>query len=51
MIVLNQAGEIQTRVNVANKLSEFAQTKGYKTFYVDGDDFSPAGDLWLVGHL
>ena len=40
MVVLNQAGEIQKRVNVASKLSEFAKTKGYKDFYVDGDEFS-----------
>jgi hypothetical protein len=51
MIVLNQAGEIQTRINVASTLSEFARTKGYKDFYVDGDEFSPSGDLWFVGHL
>jgi hypothetical protein len=51
MVVLNQAGEIQKRVNVASKLSEFAQTKGYTAFYVDGDEFSPSGDLWFVGHL
>ncbi|MGA7186947.1 MAG: hypothetical protein WBY66_00475 [Candidatus Acidiferrales bacterium] len=51
MIVLNEAGELQKRVNVASKLSEFAQTKGYKTFYVEGDAFSPSGDLWFVGHL
>jgi hypothetical protein len=51
MIVLNQAGEIQTRINVASTLSEFAKTKGYKDFYVDGDEFSPSGDLWFVGHL
>jgi hypothetical protein len=51
MVVLNQSGEIQKRVNVASKLSEFAKTKGYRAFYVDGDEFSPAGDLWFVGHL
>jgi hypothetical protein len=51
MIVLNQAGEIQKRVNVSSKLSEFAKTKGYKEFYVDGDEFSPSGDLWIVGVL
>jgi hypothetical protein len=51
MVVLNQSGEIQKRVNVASKLSEFAQTKGYTAFYVDGDEFSPSGDLWFVGHL
>jgi hypothetical protein len=51
MIVLNQSGEIQTRVSVASTLSEFAKTKGYKAFYVDGDEFSPSGDLWLVGNL
>ncbi len=51
MIVLNQAGEIQKRVNVASKLSEFAQAKGYTAFYVNDDEFSPSGDLWLVGHL
>lgn len=51
MIVLSQAGEIQKRVNVASKLSEFAQSKGYKTFYVNDDEFSPSGDLWFVGHL
>ncbi|MFY9805523.1 MAG: hypothetical protein WA211_13840 [Candidatus Acidiferrales bacterium] len=51
VIVLNQTGEIQKRVNVASQLSEFAKTKGYKDFYVDGDEFSPSGDLWFVGHL
>ena len=51
MVVLNQSGEIQKRVNVASKLSEFAKTKGYKDFYVDGDEFSPSGDLWFVGNL
>jgi hypothetical protein len=51
MVVLNQTGEIQTRVNVARKLSEFAETKGYKAFRVDGDEFSPSGDLWFVGVL
>jgi len=51
MIVLNQSGELQTRVNVASRLSEFAKTKGYKDFYVDGDECSPSGDLWFVGHL
>jgi hypothetical protein len=51
VIVLNQAGEIQKRVNVSSKLSEFAKTKGYKEFYVDGNEFSPSGDLWIVGVL
>jgi len=51
MIVLNQAGEIQSRINIASTLSQFAKTKGYKDSYVDGDEFSPSGDLWLVGHL
>jgi hypothetical protein len=51
MIVLNQSGEIQARINVASTLSEFAKTKGYKDFYVDEDEFSPSGDLWFVGHL
>jgi hypothetical protein len=51
MIVLNQSGEIQTRINIASTLSEFAKTKGYKDFYVDGDEFSPSGDLWFVDHL
>jgi hypothetical protein len=51
MVVLSQSGEIQKRVNVASKLSEFAKTKGYKDFYVDGDEFSPSGDLWFVGNL
>jgi hypothetical protein len=51
MIVLNQSGEIQTRVNVASRLSEFAKTKGYKDVYVEGDEFSPSGDLWIVGNL
>jgi hypothetical protein len=51
MIVLNQSGEIQKRINVASTLSEFAKTKGYKDLYVDGDEFSPSGDLWFVGHL
>ena len=51
MIALSQAGEIRTRVNVTSKLSEFARSKGYKDYYVDGDEFSPSGDLWLVGHL
>jgi hypothetical protein len=51
MIVLNQSGEIQTRIGVSGTLSEFARTKGYKDFYVDEDEFSPSGDLWFVGHL
>jgi hypothetical protein len=51
MIALSQAGEIRTRVNVTSKLSEFARSKGYKNFYVEGDEFSPSGDLWLVGQL
>jgi hypothetical protein len=51
IIALSQAGEIRTRVNVTSKLSEFARSKGYKDYYVDGDEFSPSGDLWLVGHL
>jgi len=51
MIALKQSGEIQTRVNVASALSEFAKTKGYKDLYVDGDEFSPSGELWFVGHL
>jgi hypothetical protein len=51
LIVLNQAGEIQTRVNVASRLSEFAKTNGFRTVSVDGDEFSPSGDLWLVGQL
>jgi hypothetical protein len=51
MIVLNQSGEIQTRVNVASMLAEFAKTKGYKDVYVDGDGFSPSGDLWFVGRM
>jgi hypothetical protein len=51
MIVLNQSGEIQRRINVASRLSEFAKTTGYNDFYVDGDEFSPSGDLWFVGHL
>lgn len=45
MVVLNQAGEIQKRVNVSSKLSEFAKTKGYKEFYVDEDEFSPSEDV------
>lgn len=51
MIALSQAGKIRTRVNVTGKLSEFARLKGYKDYYVAGDEFSPSGDLWLVGHL
>jgi hypothetical protein len=51
MIVLNGEGKIQSRTNVANKLSEFAKAKRYKTVYVEWDEFSPSGDLWLVGHL
>jgi hypothetical protein len=51
MIALSQAGKIRTRMNVSSKLSEFARSKGYKNFYVAGDEFSPSGDLWLVGHL
>jgi hypothetical protein len=51
MIVLNQSGEIQTRINVASTLSEFAKSKGYKDFHVAGDEFSPSGDLWFVGNL
>src|SRR5580704_3737295 len=51
MIVLNGDGKIQSRINVASKLSAFAKAKGYKTVYVNWDEFSPTGDLWLVGHL
>jgi hypothetical protein len=51
MIVMNQVGEIQTRVNVASRLAEFAKTKGYKSFFVEADEFSPSGDLWFVGRL
>jgi hypothetical protein len=51
MILLNRSGKIQTRINVASKLSEFAKTKGYKAVYVNWDEFSPSGDLWFVGHL
>lgn len=51
MIALSQAGKIRTRVNVTTKLSEFAQSKGYNKSYVDADEFSPSGDLWLAGHL
>jgi hypothetical protein len=51
MVVLNQAGEIQKRVNVVSRLSEFAQANGYKAFHIDEDEFSPARDLWLVGNL
>jgi hypothetical protein len=51
MIVLSQSGEIRRRINVASMLSEFAKTKGYKDFSVDGDEFSPSGDLWFVGLL
>jgi hypothetical protein len=50
MVVLNQSGEIQKRVNVASKLSEFAKTKGYRAFYVDGDEFRQPGicGLWVI---
>jgi hypothetical protein len=51
MIMLNQAGKIQTRLNVASKLTEFAKTEGYKAIYVNWDEFSPSGDLWFVGVL
>src|SRR5271156_4132637 len=51
IIALSLAGEIRTRVNVTSKLSEFARSKGYKDYYVEGDEFSPSGDLWLVGQL
>jgi hypothetical protein len=51
LIVLNQSGEIQSRVNVASRLREFAKTNGYNTLYVDADEFSPSGDLWLAGRL
>lgn len=47
MLVLNQDGKIQTRVNVAAKLSEFGLSR--QAFAVDGNAFSPAGDLWLAG--
>jgi hypothetical protein len=51
MIVLNGEGKIQSRINVGSKLSEFAKAKSYKIVYVNWDEFSPSGDLWLVGHL
>lgn len=51
MIILNHRGEIQSRVNVASRLSEFAKTNGYNSLYVDGDEFSPSGDLWFAGRL
>jgi hypothetical protein len=51
MIALSQAGEIRTRVDVTSKLSEFARSKGYNNYYVEGDEFSPFGDLWLIGQL
>lgn len=51
MILLNHRGEIQSRVNVASRLSEFANVNGYNFFYVDADEFSPSGDLWFVGRL
>lgn len=51
MIALNATGKILARVNVEEKLSEFAHRNAYKTFYVNWDDFSPTGDLWLVGYL
>lgn len=49
MLVLNQDGKIQTRVNVAAKLSEFGLSR--QAFEVDSNAFSPAGDLWLAGRV
>jgi hypothetical protein len=51
MLVLNSDGKIQTRINVEEKLSEFAHRSGYKASYVNWNEFSPIGDLWFVGHL
>ncbi len=51
LIVLSRSGEIRTRVSVTMLLSEFAEANEYKTVYVDQDEFSPSGDLWLVGHF
>jgi len=51
LIILNHRGEIQSRVSVASRLSEFAKTNGYNSLHVDWDEFSPSGDLWLVGRL
>jgi hypothetical protein len=51
MIVLNQAGQIRMRIDVAGRLAEFAQKAGYQRVYVDEDDFSPSGDLWPAGSL
>jgi hypothetical protein len=51
LIVLSRRGEIRTRVSVTILLSEFAEANGYKAVYVDQDEFSPSGGLWLVGHF
>jgi hypothetical protein len=51
LIVLSRSGEIRTRVSVTMRLSEFAGANGHKMVYVDQDEFSPSGDLWLVGHF
>jgi hypothetical protein len=51
MIILNHRGEIQSRVNIASRLSEFAKANGYNSLYVNWDEFSPSGDLWFAGRL
>lgn len=51
LITVDSAGTIQKRTDVLSLVSEFARTKGYKTSYMDGDELSPSGDLWIIGHF
>jgi len=51
MFALGADGEIQARVNIVAKLSDFARSQGYTTFTVDSNAFSPSGDLWLIGRM
>lgn len=51
VIVLDHDGNIQKRINVAEKLSALARAGGYQGFAVDESRFSPSGDLWLEGFL
>lgn len=51
MLVVQDNGEIQARINAVAKLSEFTHSHGYAAFSVDGNAFSPSGRLWLAGRL
>jgi hypothetical protein len=51
IIALDHSGNIQRRVDAADRLSEFARTRGYKNLQVTSNYFSPAGDLWLQGFV